>query len=110
MIHAAKSYGGKLFFLVEDEGRESTEQHAERTYTRKGIFAYDYATKKTQNISSGDITDYTVDEVSQTLYYYVLMTVYINVNCRTARRKESIKWSKMKQISASFPLTENIYI
>jgi len=71
VIHAAKSYGGKLFFLVEDEGRESTEQHAERTYTRKGIFAYDYATKKTENISSGDITDYTVDEVSQTLYYYV---------------------------------------
>ena len=56
---------------MEDEGRESTEQHAERTYTRKGIFAYDYATKKTENISSGDITDYTVDEVSQTLYYYV---------------------------------------
>lgn len=39
--------------------------------TRVKAFAYDYATKKTENISSGDITDYTVDEVSQTLYYYV---------------------------------------
>ena len=47
VIHAAKkAMGGKLFFLVEDEGRESTEQHAERTYTRKGIFAYDYVQRK----------------------------------------------------------------
>lgn len=37
---------GKIILLVEDEGRESTEQHAERTYTRKGIFAYDYAKRK----------------------------------------------------------------
>lgn len=41
---------------------------------------------------------------------YLEQVAHINVNCRTARRKESTKWSKMKQISASFPLTENIYI
>ena len=78
---------------MEDEGRESTEQHAERTYTRKGIFAYDYATKKTENISSGDITDYTVDEVSQTLYYYVFNNgLYKRKLSDSKAERNTIKW------------------
>lgn len=71
VIHAVKSYGGKIFFLVEEDRRESTEKYSDRIYTRKGVFVYDCTTKKTESVCEGDITDYTIDESNGMLYYYV---------------------------------------
>ena len=71
VIYAAKSYGDKLFFIVEEEPRVSTEEHSERTYERKGICAYDYNTKQVTQVCREAVCDYTIDVNNNTIYYYV---------------------------------------
>ena len=66
--------------------------------------------RKQKIISSGDITDYTVDEASQTLYYYVFNDGLYKRKLSDSKAERIYKMVEMKQISASFPLTENIYI
>lgn len=71
VVYAVKSYGGRLFFVMEEEGRAGTEKHSERIYERKGVFAYDYQTKQVQQVCDEAVCDYTVDEKNNTIYYYV---------------------------------------
>jgi hypothetical protein len=71
VIYAVKSYGDKLFFILEEESRAGTEEHSERIYKRKGVFAYDYNTKQVSNVCNEEVCDYTVDADSNTIWYYV---------------------------------------
>lgn len=72
VVYALKSYGDKLFFVEEQQGRVSEEKYAERTFVRKGLYAYDYNTGTVSQFINAAVNDYTIDIENNTIYYYVV--------------------------------------
>ena len=70
MVWVSEAYAKENRYPVTQEELENGIYNGGKEYSvwYKNLWNLE---KKTENISSGDITDYTVDEVSQTLYYYV---------------------------------------
>jgi len=68
MVEAAKSYGDKLFFIVENVPNEDKQSVAQSL----GLYEYDYNTKQVKNILDKNICDYTIDVEDELIYYYVM--------------------------------------
>lgn len=68
-IDNARSFGNKLFFMVNEGVKNETTQVTE--VTCRGLYAYDYATGETALVSDGNIYDYTINITTQELYYYI---------------------------------------
>lgn len=68
-IDNAKSFGGKLFFVVEQGCKN--EDTGIIALKGQGLFAYDYDTKQVYCINESDIYDYYMDIENNNLYYYI---------------------------------------
>lgn len=70
-FRALKSYGDKLYFLVQDWEMEREGNGAKVTIKRKGMYVYDYADQKVSQLSEEAVCDYAIDVKEKVLYYYV---------------------------------------
>lgn len=68
-IDNAKSFGDKLFFVVEQSCKN--EETGITALKGQGLFAYDYNTHEVYCINKSDIYDYFMDIENNALYYYI---------------------------------------
>ncbi len=71
-ITRAKSYGERLYFLIETATMSKDEKANKVIMNSRynSLYAYDYKTGTAGKVLEGSITDYCIDEVSGNIYYY----------------------------------------
>lgn len=70
-ICTAKSYGDKLFFLINHATTEKKDGSILINNQYGGLYAYEYDTGKAGKVLDAQITDYCVDEQKGIIYYHV---------------------------------------
>lgn len=68
-ITVAKSYGNKLFYIVEQD--VTAKESGRVTMQGDGVYVYDFVKEETMRILSGNVKDFGVDVETNTIYYYV---------------------------------------
>lgn len=68
-INEARSFGDKLFFLINHNSIDKETLTADVNYK---LYCYDYATGSAELVSDKNISDYYVDTDNGILYYFVI--------------------------------------